>query len=96
MSSPKRKTRRGPRFFKAVSRAIAKVGREGESVRGFACALCDANLPVFHLGELLFLQASLGFVCKAPAKEVCPLRHYLAARTTEERSTSLPPDSDRT
>lgn len=72
--------RRSPRLLSAVKIAAAKDTSESEPAGEFTCALCHANLPVIRLGGLLFVQGSLGFFCKAPAKEVCPLRDYLATR----------------
>jgi hypothetical protein len=86
--------RRRSRVFQAVKRQAAKAGGEGESAGSFSCSLCDAHLPVVRVGDFLFVQASLGFVCKAPCTEVCPLRGYMAARATEKRAATLPSDSD--
>lgn len=76
--------RRRSRLLQGVARAAIEDAGQSEPAGSFSCALCHADLPTVRVGELLFIQGSLGFVCKAPSAEVCPLRGYLAPGAAKE------------
>lgn len=85
--------RKRARILARVAREAAKNDGKAESTGSLACAFCHVDLPVIRVAEFLFVQTPLGFLCKAPSQDVCPLRGYLATGTATERSAALPLDS---
>jgi hypothetical protein len=70
--------RRRPRIQQAVSKPPTKDVCQSRSQRGVKCFICNVDLPCVILGRYTFVQAPLGFICKAPAPGVCPLGANMA------------------
>lgn len=83
---PRKRARIQPREQKPT---IENTG-EGRPRRIGACAVCNAHLPIISHDGLLYVQAPLGFVCKAVPPQVCPWLIYLETGADGEVYATFP------
>ena len=84
--------RKRARILTRQQKQAAAAASENRPQRIRPCVVCDVDLPIIESDGLYYLQAPLGFICKALEKEVCPWKLRMENGAAEERDATLSPN----
>jgi hypothetical protein len=82
--------RKRARVHKAKQKPTSQEASDGRPRSIGPCFICDVDLPIVSYDGLFYVQASLGFLCKAVPPTVCPWQFHLEAGANRQGDTALP------